>query len=462
MAKTLTSDQKRVLDTILNNAKQSVLITGPAGTGKSFLLKAITAAFETSKEPIRFAMTASTGSAAVLVKGRTLHSFMGIGLAKSPATALVAKMHPPQLRRLRMLHTLILDEVSMISAGLFDLIDEVFRLVRKNSIPFGGVRGIFVGDACQLPPVDGEYFFKSNVWNTLSPKVFSLTELIRQSGDTNFQELLQRLRWGTMTAEDYTLLETRVRPGTSTESGGNATETEVKPTRLYAMNRDVDKENDKAFHAQMLRVASKDHVRTYATYFNAPQDMSKTAKAATIQKLKQYAASCRIPDAVLLCYGAQVMITWNVGTDQGIVNGTRGVITAFANDGVQIQMKNRIRTWIPYIQISMPSDEESSHRSSLLSVGEDPLRAPEFPSCPTIYYLPVRLAYALSIHKSQGITLDSAEMDLGASIFEYGQAYTALSRMKSLDSVVLTALSPKAFKTHPDVLAFYRAAETDN
>jgi ATP-dependent DNA helicase PIF1 len=156
------------------------------------------------------------------------------------------------------------------------------------------------------------------------------------------------------------------------------------------------------------------------------------------------------------------MITWNVGTDQGIVNGTRGVITAFANDGVQIQMKNRIRTWIPYIQISMPSDEESSHRSSLLSVGEDPLRAPEFPSCPTIYYLPVRLAYALSIHKSQGITLDSAEMDLGASIFEYGQAYTALSRMKSLDSVVLTALSPKAFKTHPDVLAFYRAAETDN
>lgn len=431
----MTPEQKHIYDFVRTHPNDSILITGPAGTGKTYLTNALLEWFQTScSPPIHVAVTGSTGAAAVLIGGRTLHSYLGIGLANAPPATLVAKMTKKKQAQLRRLHTLVVDEISMISAELLDIIDAVLRLVRRSDRPFGGVRFLFIGDACQLPPVSGQYFFKAEAWKKAAPQIFQLTQLIRQSGDQPFQELLMRARWGELNAEDVALLKSKV--GTC-----GTTTTDVQPTRLYAINQNVDAENDKAFHALLLEQASADSVRTYPTEYYDP-----SANVTALLKIKAYANSARIPDAVVLCKGAQVMVTWNQPPETGIVNGTRGVVVGVAPDSVTIRCVDGGVATIPYMKIDYP-DDATTHCIMHLDGNT--------PTIPHIRFLPIRLAYALSIHKSQGVTLDAAEIDLGKTIFEHGQAYTALSRVKSLDALHLTAFRRRAFTTHPDVLAFY-------
>lgn len=440
----MNPEQRAVFDFVRTHPNQSVLITGPAGTGKTYLTRAILHWLqEESHPPLNVGITGSTGNAAVLLQGRTLHSFLGIGLAKSPPETLVKAMNAKQLIKLRRLHTLVLDEVSMISAELMELIDAVLRLVRKNDVPFGGVRFIFIGDACQLPPVNGGYFFQSRAWMDADIQVFQLTTLVRQQGDHRFQELLSRARWGALNADDIALLKSRVaqaKPAVPTQSGEPAEPSgqAVKPTRLYAVNHSVDKENDKAFNQLLLSLPSKDHMRVYQTDYYDPD-----CSAANRAKMKKYAEQARIPEDLLLCIGAQVMITWNQPPETGIVNGTRGVVCELQPKAVGIQLVSGETALIPYMTLDYPGENPGLYhkKDAILK--------------PYIRFMPIRLAYALSIHKSQGVTLDAAEIDLGDSIFEYGQAYTALSRVKSLDALRLTAFSPRAFRTHPAVVAFY-------
>jgi len=435
----MTPEQKAVFDFVRNHPNDSVLITGPAGTGKTYLTNALLEWFKyVCHPPIRVAVTGSTGAAAVLIQGRTLHSYMGIGLAKPPVAALIAKIPKYIKNRLYQLHTLVIDEISMIPASLMDIVDQVFRSIRSVDLPFGGVRCIFIGDACQLPPVTGGYFFQSLSWKTLNPKVFQLTRLIRQDGDTRFQELLMRARWGQLTTEDVALLKSRL---LSSKKINNANE--VQPTRLYSINKDVDTENEKEFHKLILLQPSNETVRTYKTEYYDPMN-----SVTTLLKMKQYANQSRISDAILLCVGAQVMVTWNQPTESKIVNGTRGVILQVYEDSVLIQLKDCSVATIPYMRIDYPEDASLPNFSD--GHGLEPAN-----SRASIRFLPIRLAYALSIHKSQGVTLDCAEIDLGESVFEYGQAYTALSRVKSLESLYLTSFSRCVFRTHPAVMAFY-------
>jgi ATP-dependent DNA helicase PIF1 len=431
----MNAEQQAVFDFIRKNHNQSVLITGPAGTGKTYLTKAILKwLLHECHPPIPVGITGSTGNAAVLIQGRTLHSYLGIGLAKSPPEQLVKSMNAKNIAKLRRLHTLILDEVSMISAELMDIIDAVLRIVRKKDRPFGNVRCVFIGDACQLPPVCGGYFFKAAAWEAANITVFQLTTLVRQQSDTRFQELLSRARWGNLNAEDIALLKSRV--------GAAACAPDVKPTRLYAVNVNVDKENDKSFNELLLTIPSKDQVHTYKTDYYDP-----LGSVATQLKMKKYAQQARIPEEILLCIGAQVMITWNQAPETGIVNGTRGVICELQEDCVGIRLVSGATAMIPYMRLDYPDESPKVFTKADAS------------ALPYIQFMPIRLAYALSIHKSQGITLDAAEIDLGDSIFEYGQAYTALSRVKSLDALRLTAFSRRVFRTHPDVVAFYKTEE---
>jgi ATP-dependent DNA helicase PIF1 len=435
----MTPEQKHIYDFVRTHPNDSILITGPAGTGKTYLTNALLKWLQTScTPPIHVAVTGSTGAAAILIEGRTLHSYLGIGLANAPPATLVAKMSKKKMAQLRRLHTLVVDEISMISAELLDIIDAVLRLVRHSERPFGGVRFIFIGDACQLPPVSGQYFFKAEAWTKAAPQIFQLTQLIRQEGDTRFQELLMRARWGELNAEDVTLLKARV--GTKAEA-----ETGIQPTRLYAINRNVDAENDKAFNALLLEQVSGENVRTYPTEYYDP-----SANVTALLKIKAYANSARIPESIVLCKGAQVMVTWNQAPETGIVNGTRGVVLGVAPDSVTIRCVNGNSATISYMKIDYP-DDATPHCIHLDGDAQ---------ATPHIRFLPIRLAYALSIHKSQGVTLDAAEIDLGKTIFEYGQAYTALSRVKSLDALHLTAFRRRAFTTHPDVLAFYGKSGT--
>ena len=441
----MTPEQKGVYDFVCKNPTESVLITGPAGTGKTYLTNKLLEWFQgVCQPPIHVAVTGSTGAAAVLIQGRTLHSYLGIGLAKPPVAALIAKIPKRVQARLRRLHTLIVDEFSMISAALMDIVEQVLRSIRAKDLPFGGVRCIFIGDACQLPPVSGGYFFQADSWKSLRPRVFQLTRLIRQDGDTRFQELLMRARWGKLNDDDVALLKTRLKPNPAQSAAEEsakpaASALTVQPTRLYSINRDVDNENDKEFHKLLLTQPSNETVQTYTTEYYDPM-----GSPTTLLKIKQYANQSRIPEAVLLCVGAQVMVTWNQPPETGVVNGTRGVVVRVAHDSVVIRRKDGIFSTIPYMRIDYPDD---SYNSTYIP--------PNDAERPCIRFMPIRLAYAISIHKSQGVTLDSAEIDLGESVFEYGQAYTALSRVKSLDALHLTSFARCVFRTHPAVMAFY-------
>ena len=195
---------------------------------------------------------------------------------------------------------------------------------------------------------------------------------------------------------------------------------EIVPTILYSKNIDVEHINASAL-SKLKSTLSKDQCAVFAT------------KYASHPNTKTWATSLRIPESFECCTGAQVMVTSNSLTDAQIVNGTRGVVVEVSCKSVRIRLVNHQEVDIEYVRLVNEDDDRMS-----------------------VTFMPLRLAYAITIHKSQGMTLDAVEMDLGSSIFEYGQAYTALSRARSLDSIRIVDVKAKSFKTHPRVCEFYK------
>ncbi len=403
----IDQEQSRALDFVKTG--RNVFVTGPAGTGKTFTVRAIVEWARSAGIP--FGVTATTGAAAILIGGKTLHSYLGIGLARKPVDQLVYEAKTKKkliVRKLLETKLLIIDEISMMSDELLDKVSAYLSQIRKNPRPFGGIQVIFVGDFHQLPSVEGDYCFLSHTWAAMDIHCIELKHNHRQDKDVLFQEILSRARVGALLPED---IETLANLRHTTWDDG------ILPTRLFSKNVAVDRINQDAYHELIANGAKE---QTYKTKFSG-------------EKAKTWATSIGIKEQVDLCVGAQVMITWNVCVDEGIVNGTRGIIIDVTATGPHIRLRNG-RT----IRIDM-------HR---IACDEDP----------NIYVItmPVRLAYSISIHKSQGCTLDAVCLDLGPSIFADGQAYTALSRARSLDSIRITQVDARAFKTNANVLEFYQ------
>ena len=394
----------------------SILLTGPAGTGKTHTVHAIL--YDTDHRGASIGLTATTGAAAVLIGGRTIHSYLGIGLAKRSAVELASytvnrlKKHAD---RIRDLDVLLVDEVSMMSADLFTLISKYLSLIRKDPAPFGGVQMVLVGDFAQLPPVDGKFAFKSPEWERLSPKIHELREVFRQAGDTSFQELLHRARLGRTTDEDVAAL--RAARNTTFPEG-------FVPTRLYAKNAMVAACNEASYEqlkAENAAAGGGTEVAYAPKYPNA--------------RSREWGANTGYDAPIALLPGAQVMVAWNVSPDSGIINGTRGRVVTLRPTEVVLQLLSGATATIGYMETG-PEDDKS------LRIG----------------FMPLRLAYAMSIHKSQGSTLDAAETNLGDSIFEAAQAYVALSRVRSLAGIRVSDVQKRSFRAHPEVIAFYAQA----
>lgn len=408
----LDADQKRAYTEVLKE-RQSILLTSEAGCGKSYTINAIVRAAREAN--LQVGVTAMTGSAAQLINGRTLHSFLGIGLASKDATDLAqnTKMKLKKVYKvLRQLDIIIVDEVSMLDASLCDKISAYLQLIRQDSQPFGGLQIVFCGDLLQLRPVRGEYCFKSAEWSRLNPKVITLKCQYRQSGDSAFQLLLSRVRWGQCSTQDLetlSLCKNRTFPA------------DIEPTKVYSLNVDVDTINSFRFE-EVCKTCAPDQIIKYPTAGCVPKNSY-------------------IPESVTLCPGLQIVVTWNIPGSLSIVNGTRGRVLETRDNNVLIQLVNGMEHVIEYIEYcpddSMPSTSEKN----------------------VVRFMPLKLAYAVSVHKTQGMTLDCMEVDLGKSIFEYGQAYTALSRAKSLDSVRIVKVCAKSFKAHPEVVLFYTESD---
>jgi len=406
----LNTEQELAVDAFMSG--ENVFITGPAGTGKSVTLRKIISSL--TQNDRKFGVTSTTGNSAILIGGKTLHSYLGIGLAKDSAEDIfrfVRYKLSHVAKKLREIDTLIIDEISMLDSELFDKISKYLCLLRKSDKPFGGIQLILTGDFCQLEPVVGDYCFKAVEWSRLNLNVIKLQQQIRQDGDIEFQDILSKLRYGWC---DDTIL-TRLKSLKDTDFNG------VIPTILYSKNVDVDTIN----RVEYLKLLSTGVEMKRYSYINHGTSSDKP-------KIVNWANSLNIPEFVELCLNAQVLVTANIDQKSGIVNGTRGVVVELKHKSVIIKL------------VDGSHYEVAFYKNTLV---EDPDIA--------LSFMPLKLAYALTIHKSQGMTLDAIEIDIGHNIFASGQAYTAISRAKNLKSVRVNSVLKSSFITDPEVLRFY-------
>ena len=382
-------------------------MTGEPGAGKTHTITDYIAWLtEKGKE---VAVTASTGIAASHLGGRTIHSWSGIGVKEELGQEDIEQIvrRGKSARRISAADVLIIDEISMLNGNILDSLDVLFRTVRMDMRPFGGMQVVLVGDFFQLPPVSRSggvpYAFAAEVWGRAGLQVCYLTEQHRQEDDA-FLDLLRAIRSGTLTDEHYTLLQEQ-------DSIANS---EQEPTILHSHNREVDKDNTTRLNAL------PGEQRT----FTMEKDGPKAAVEAMIK-------GCMSPEVLIIKEGAVVMFTKN-DPQQAFVNGTLGTVTGFTQeDGLPVVESFDGETIIA--EQTLWEMHDGGERIAALR------------------QVPLRLAWSITIHKSQGASLDAAEINL-SRVFVEGQGYVALSRVRSLAGLRLVGgITPKSLAVSPAI-----------
>lgn len=425
----LTDEQNACLQAVVEGC--NLFLTGSPGTGKSYTLKSIIKLLKQSDK--KFAVTASTGCSAVLINGQTIHSYLHMGITTNISKIVNnIKMKKTKYQQLQELQCLIIDEISMIDDITFNNISDILCNIRDSKKPFGGLQLVLVGDFCQLLPVQGNYCFLSDLWKTINLTCIQLTKLIRQQDDEEFQKILQEIRFGKCCKATYQKLS---QLKTTTFDG-------IYPTRLYSLNTDVNTVNTNAFH-KLYKTNTKRTVEDAKTINCYPvtneqdfeMNMSITCDENT--DIFKYCAasndkSVKVEEyTIQLIKGLQVMVTRNINFDTGLINGTIGNIISLNPNSVCIVDKNNKRHVIYYHK-----DVNENNNTY-------------------VKFMPIKLAYALSIHKSQGATLDAVEIDGSTYIFAPGQLYTALSRARNMSAIRLLNLDKDSIMCHKAVKEFY-------
>lgn len=446
----LSSDQIRVFQTVI--AEQSVFFTGSAGTGKSYLLKTMIDHLRTQLQKVVY-VTASTGIAASLIKGTTLHSFAGLGLAKDSIDKLYFKVisSKSSSKRWNSVDVLIIDEVSMIDGDFFDKLNAVAKLIRKSDQPFGGIQLILTGDFFQLPPVTKfgaacsrtPYLFKSDSWSECVPKILVLKHVFRQS-DAEFVGILNEIRQGTVSPQTIKIMNSLTRKVEYSDG--------IQPTELYPRKNDVESAN-----AHRLKCLDSPPV-TFQSH-----DRQNANSDIPIQDfVEQLDKTLLVSSRLVLKTGAQVMLVKNM-PDEGLVNGSIGVITGFSElvenyEGIgepRSNSHNRSSNSAQGGGEKWPIVQFTNGRKLTFTRQSFEIENSSGETIGSRHQVPLILAWALSIHKSQGQTLERVLIDLERS-FEKGQVYVALSRVTSLKSVQVKGFHPSKVEAHPVVLAWAR------
>ncbi len=386
----------------------NVFLTGEPGAGKTYVINSYIRWL--SRAGVSVAVTASTGIAATHIGGMTIHSWSGIGVRDTLSPYDLEQIAGKEvvLKRVTKAKVLIIDEISMLDGRVLDMINRVCQTIRQNPGAFGNLQIIFVGDFFQLPPITkaGEvmrYAFESYAWQEAKTITCYLTEQHRQE-DEMFLSLLKSIRSNEIEEEHYTLLQDQKDIGYEN----------IEPTRLYTHNADVDAVN--AERLKSLPGAAK-------KFF-----MGGTGSKILVESLMR---NCLSPEVLELKEEAMVMCTKN-NFEEGYVNGTMGRVIGFDfNDGFPI-IKTPLGREIKIEPVSWEVIEDGKPRAAISQV-------------------PLRLAWAITIHKSQGMSLDAAEIDLSRA-FVYGQGYVALSRVRSLLGLKLLGMHPNALQVDPKVI----------
>lgn len=432
--KNLSEEQHRVVQTVLKG--ESIFFTGGGGTGKSYLLKKLISLLP----PSTTGVTASTGIAACHIDGITLHQFLGIGRVDPHTPGVGVQMisrirrNPDKVQLLRNTKVLVIDEISLIDAKMFELVHEILSGVRQSdsSQLFGGVQLVLSGDFLQLPPVliqiksevsesvKVKFCFESKLWNKAIKKSFQLTQIFRQS-DIQFANILNEIRFGTCSERTAQCLIDRVKHSSKSDSN---------VLKLLPLNKEVVALNEEQL-AKLPRGVPKQTFSAIDTVFDLAFSLDTV---------------CPVKSSLTLTVGCRVILVVTLSVSEKLVNGSVGTVVKFSASPS-----------IPYIKFDgLPEPiGVSPHEWVFKQSGKEVARRRQ---------IPLSLAWGVSIHKSQGMTLSACEVSLD-KIFEAGQAYVALSRCKSLETLSIISETPQGLTTralqrliraNPTCIEFYK------
>lgn len=402
-----TMTQETTLSILKTGA--NVFLTGEPGAGKTYVINKYIAWLEAAG--LNVAVTASTGIAATHIGGMTIHSWSGVGardtLTRYDLDQITTK--EKLSKRIKKTNVLIIDEISMLDGKMLDMVDIICRTIRQSTEAFGGMQVVCVGDFFQLPPIARQgdmmrYAFESRAWENLRPLVCYITEQFRQE-DELLLSLLGSIRKGEIEEDHYNLLKEQV----------DIAYPDIEPTRLYTHNADVD-----AVNAEKLGQL-KGSAKSYK--------MSARGNKIMHESLMR---NCLSPAVLSLKEDAMVMCTKN-NFEAGYVNGTLARVVGFDSYGGNPIIETADKRRITIEPVSWELAEEGKILAS-------------------IEQLPLRLAWAITVHKSQGMSLDAAEVDLSKS-FVYGQGYVALSRVRSLAGLKVLGMNANALMVDPKIIA---------
>lgn len=433
---------------------ENLFITGPGGTGKTKLIEHLVSYCD--KTGRRAQVCAMTGCATALLPpschARTFNSFTGIKLARGEIQKIVDTVLKKKANRqtYRKLDVLIVDEVSMMSKKVFELVNEIAKTARLSNLPYGGLQVIFTGDFLQLPPVpsedekdSGKFCFESSLWESVFPfkNNIELRTMFRQK-DPIYQSILLEIRKGSISHENKDIIQRYVKPVPKEE--------DAFISKLYPLRYKADMLNAQQY--SLLTGEEYEYVCVRQTKCQTNLESGKTLTVEQIlkgehlsQREKEYELNMlmntsNFSEKLALKKGAVVMCTSNVELERGICNGSQGIIKGFT------QEMSSVGKGLPIVEFA----------NGLVRVMELVFRQNEEYPTLAVGQIPLILAWGMTIHKIQGATLDHAEMDIGNSIFECGQTYVALSRIKSLGGLYLSGFQPQNIRANNRALSFYK------
>lgn len=423
----LSKTQKEAFDKFKKG--QSLLILGSGGVGKSFLIKQFYNWVTTTQQKTMY-LTSTTGISAYNIGGITINSFMGIGTGELPVQTLINRLkYKTSIKnRIKMTDILVIDEISMMSASVFEKINHICQILKRSNKPFGGIQIILTGDFLQLEtifnttnlnnnPCDNRLIIESELFKKMfSKSTIILQENFRQKTDTTYIDILMRIRKGVQTESDIKILQSRL-----LETDNNTL------IHLVSSNKKAQMINSK----QLNKICSKDILfeSQFSRYGN-------TETCDLLEKELRLQFSQRGIDTIKLRKGCRVLLIKNLDISLGLVNGSIGTVKDFIDNKVVIEFDNGVTEKIGKIDWELEMDNSKVVATQI----------------------PFMLAYSITIHRCQGISLDKAILDL-EDCFCNHMVYVALSRVRSLDGIYLHSFDPKKITVNQNLLDFINEIE---